>query len=127
MSPGKISALVVAASLFLLGIMPGKAADYGADGTDANSEPKPPVVDWQSVESGDYRTYVSNLQAMGCPKQTIQSIVTTDVIAAFAGKRSAAVAARYQNFKYWQANPAETEARAKLTAQQRAIDEEMNG
>jgi hypothetical protein len=127
MSSKMLSVWLATAGLFLFGITPGNAAEYGAGDTDANAEPKPPLVDWQSVESGDYRTYVSNLQAMGCPKQTIQSLVTADVIGAFVGKRSAAVAARYQNFKYWQANPAETEARAKLTAQQRAIDEEMNG
>lgn len=116
-----------AAAFFLMGTSLASSADYATDGTSSSSEPKPLIVDWRSVESGDYQTYVKNLQAMGCPQQTIRSIVTTDVIAAFAGKRAEAVAARYQNFKYWQSNPSETEARAKLAAQRHAINEEMNG
>jgi hypothetical protein len=116
-----------ALGIFLLGISLANPADYVGDGSSSSSEPKPAIVDWRSVESGDYQTYVKNLQAMGCPSQTIRSIVTTDVVAAFAGKRAEAVAARYQNFKYWKADPAETEARAKLAGQRRAINEEMNG
>lgn len=112
--------------LALTGISSANAADYGAGGNAAGSQPKPPIVDARSVESADYQTYVGNLQALGFPPATIRSIVTTDVVGAFAGKRAEAVAARYGNFQYWQSHPAETEARATLAAQRRAIDEEMN-
>ena len=117
---------MVAASLFLLGIASGVSGDYGA-GTGASAEPKPPIVNPRSVESSDYQTYISNLQALGFPKQTIRSIVTSDVITAFAEKRAKALAERYRGFKYWQSNPSETEAREELAAQRSAIDEDMDG
>src|SRR5579863_9738968 len=117
----------IVAALFLLGTIVITWADGTEGETPSNEESKPPIVDWHSVESVDYQTYVRNLQALGFPKQTINSIVTSDVIAAFGGKRAGAVAARYQNFTYWHADPSDTEARAKLAAQRSAIDEEMNG
>lgn len=112
--------------ILLVGILQAKSADYGNDSSSSSSAPRPPISDWHSVESEDYVSYVKSLQAVGCPPQTIRTIVMADVIAAFAGRRAEAVATRYKDFKYWQANTAETEARAKLTAQQRAINEEMN-
>src|SRR2546425_92549 len=60
-----------------------------------------PVFDWRQVESEDYRTYLANLRAIGCPEQTIRDIVGADVLQAFAGKRAEAMAARYRDFKFW--------------------------
>ena len=34
---------------------------------------------WSQVESTDYRQYVNNLKAIGCPQQTIRDIITADV------------------------------------------------
>lgn len=34
---------------------------------------------WSQIESSDYRTYVANLRAIGCPEQTIHDIITADV------------------------------------------------
>jgi len=34
-----------------------------------------PVFDWRQVESEDYRTYLANLRAIGCPETTIRDIV----------------------------------------------------
>jgi hypothetical protein len=102
------------------------SADDTIGGTSSNP-PKPAIGDWRSVESPDYQTYVKNLQAAGFPPETIQSIVTSDVISAFAGKRAEATAARYQNWRYWQSNPDMTKASAVFAAQRRTIDEEMDG
>ena len=35
--------------------------------------------DWRQVESSDYRQYVANLRAIGCPEQTVRDIVVADV------------------------------------------------
>ncbi len=35
--------------------------------------------DWQAVESDDYREYIANLRAIGCPEQTIKDIIVADV------------------------------------------------
>jgi hypothetical protein len=85
------------------------------------------ILDWRYVESEDYRSYIANLQSIGCPAQTVRDIVTADVIGVFAGRRNEALKTRYQNFQYWKSDPSETEARAALNAQRRALDTEMNG
>jgi hypothetical protein len=118
---------VAMVGVFLLETSQANSSDFVTDESSSSSQPKPPIVDWPSVESGDYQTYVKHLQAIGFPEKIIQKIVTTDVVMAFAGKRAEAAATRFQNFKYWQSNPSETEAHAKLTAQPNAINEEMNG
>ena len=40
-----------------------------------------PVVNfrWGQLESTDYRQYIGNLKAIGCPQQTIRDIITADV------------------------------------------------
>jgi len=118
--------LLALLSIWLLESVPA-VADISDSTTSTGSGTKPLIVDLQRVESADYQTYIKNLQALGCPPSTIHSIVTTDVIAAFAVRRAKAVAARYQNFKYWQVDSSGTEARNKLLAQRNAINEEMNG
>lgn len=119
--------LILLPVFFLASIRLANAADFGGVETSGNPMQRPAIVDWHSVESADYQTYVKNLEAVGCPPKTIRSIVTADVVKAFAGKRAAAVATRYRDFKYWQADPSETAARAKLASERHAIDEEMNG
>jgi len=34
---------------------------------------------WESLESSDYKQYIVNLRAIGCPEQTIRDIIVTDV------------------------------------------------
>jgi RNA polymerase sigma factor (sigma-70 family) len=34
---------------------------------------------WQTLESRDYRQYIANLRAAGCPEQTIRDIIITDL------------------------------------------------
>jgi hypothetical protein len=34
---------------------------------------------WSQVESPDYRQYIDNLKAIGCPQQTVRDIITADV------------------------------------------------
>lgn len=42
---------------------------------------------WSQIESTDYRTYVANLRAIGCPEQTIRDIITADVASLEASRR----------------------------------------
>lgn len=84
-----------------------------------------PAFDWRQVESTDYRNYIKNLRATGCPEQTVRDIVAADAAAAFAVRRAEAIAARYHDFKFWQTSSTEEAARAELTRQRRAVDADM--
>ena len=39
----------------------------------------PGTLDWRAVESDDYRRYIANLRAVGCPEKTIRDIIVADV------------------------------------------------
>jgi hypothetical protein len=75
----------------------------------------PPVViyktnqfEWSQLESTDYRQYIANLRAVGCPEATVRDIIITDVMRLYAARRGKF----YQNgraFKYW-----ETDEKRKL-------------
>ncbi|HOX57374.1 MAG TPA: hypothetical protein P5205_12300 [Candidatus Paceibacterota bacterium] len=62
----------------------------------------PAAFDWRQVESPDYRQYVANLRAIGCPGETIKDIVIADAMKFYA-QRSRAVQTR-RPFKYWEAD-----------------------
>src|SRR6266850_6149243 len=51
--------------------------------------PNPPAArfNWREVESPDYRTYIANLRAIGCPEETIRDIVIADVNKLFAVRK----------------------------------------
>jgi hypothetical protein len=42
---------------------------------------------WRQLESADYRAYIANLKAVGCPRQTIRDIITADVDSLYAARR----------------------------------------
>ena len=56
---------------------------------------------WASVESDDYREYIANLRAIGCPEETIRDIIIADINKLYAG-RIAALYPSPKDFKYWQ-------------------------
>jgi hypothetical protein len=58
-------------------------------------------LDWRSVESADYKKYVQNLRAIGCPEETIFDIIVADVNTLFAMK--ARTLASNKEWKYWEA------------------------
>jgi len=63
---------------------------------------------WSQIESTDYREYIANLRAIGCPEATVRDIIITDVMRVYAARRGQF----YQNgraFKYW-----ETDEKRKL-------------
>jgi predicted DNA-binding protein (UPF0251 family) len=57
--------------------------------TPPNTRGPIPRFDWRQVESSDYRTYISNLRAIGCPEQTVRDIIIADVTSYFAAKEKA--------------------------------------
>jgi hypothetical protein len=57
--------------------------------------------DWRTVESTDYRQYIDNLRAVGCPEETIRDIITADVNKLFDARRKAARAASTNKFQFW--------------------------
>lgn len=67
---------------------------------------------WSQVESSDYRQYIANLRAIGCPENTIKDIILTDILKLYAAQRGQF----YHNgreFKFW-----ETDEKRKLNAKQ---------
>jgi hypothetical protein len=58
------------------------------EATPAMSAPDPKPFRWSQLESAnDYRVYVANLRAIGCPEKIIWAIVQMDVDGAFDFKR----------------------------------------
>lgn len=58
------------------------------------------ALDWTTVESADYREYIANLRAIGCPEETVRDIIIADINKLYASK----VAALYpspKDFKFW--------------------------
>src|SRR5258707_8661193 len=63
------------------------------------------ALTWNSIESTNYRAYISNLRAIDCPIETIRDIIITDVAKLYA-RRRAAIRAQAQPYKYWQTGDA---------------------
>jgi hypothetical protein len=65
--------------------------------TPAPNEPLLPVVAvdesfiWAQVESTDYRVYLANLRALGCPEPTVRDIIVADVNDLFSARVRAVV------------------------------------
>ncbi|MGO9201472.1 MAG: RNA polymerase sigma factor [Limisphaerales bacterium] len=54
-----------------------------------DSQGRHPGFHWSQVESSDYRQYIANLRAIGCPEQTIRDIIIADLNQAYALKAQA--------------------------------------
>ena len=65
--------------------------------------PRAERFDWRQVESEDYKEYIANLRAIGCPEKTIKDIITADVNDLFSSRRSAITQSKH--YEYWRANP----------------------
>jgi hypothetical protein len=53
----------------------------------AGAAPTAKPFNWSELESSDYRAYIANLAAIGCPKQTIRDIIVADVDSLYAPRR----------------------------------------
>lgn len=61
--------------------------------------------DWNAVESADYKKYIANLRAIGCPEETIRDIIIADVNKLFEPRRKALRPAG-EGFKFWKSGRA---------------------
>ncbi len=59
------------------------------------------AFNWRSVESEDYKKYIANLRAIGCPEETIRDIIIADVNKLYAPKL-AALNRPATEYKYWE-------------------------
>ncbi|KAF0176342.1 MAG: hypothetical protein FD161_3128 [Limisphaerales bacterium] len=59
------------------------------------------AFNWRNVESEDYKKYIANLRAIGCPEETIKDIIIADVNKLYAPKL-AALNRPATEYKYWE-------------------------
>lgn len=59
------------------------------------------TFDWRTVESTDYRHYIANLRAIGCPSETIQDIIVADVNKLYESRRKELRHASTNRFQFW--------------------------
>jgi len=84
-----------------------------------------PAFNWSQVESSNYRTYIKNLRAIGCPEQTIRDIISADVAQNFSKQRAEIISARDHDFLYWRTQPPSPNQAAAFAQQKTAIDAQM--
>jgi hypothetical protein len=90
-----------------------------------------PPFRWAEIESADYREYVANLRAVGCPEQIIRDIIVADVNQLFAARAQAIwkprVAEYWQKSVNQQPSPQQTEQFLALDKEKRAMFQEVLG
>jgi hypothetical protein len=90
--------------------------------------------DWRMVESEDYKKYIANLRAIGCPEETIRDIITADVNKLYESKRKE-LAGPKKKFEFWKPgalmgaaiDPERTEKERALNKEKRALLTELLG
>jgi hypothetical protein len=90
-----------------------------------------PTFHWSEVESTDYRQYIANLRAVGCPEQVIRDIIMADVNQLFAPHAATiwkpSVQEYWQKPKNEQPNPNQLKQLMALSRDKSAILEELLG
>lgn len=117
--------LNLALILGIAGVMKNRSSDEDlskADSIDSIDQPAPPSsaepeviyvtnkvaaptgsgksFNWELVESSDYREYIDNLRAIGCPEETIRDIIMADVGKLF-DERAKAKRAEEKPYEFW--------------------------
>lgn len=94
------------------------------------SAPPPPALpaivvrtnafNWSQLESTDYRQYIANLRAVGCPERTVKDIIMTDVMRLYAERRG-----QYEqngrSFKFWETDEKRTLKQAQLEEREKQL------
>jgi hypothetical protein len=91
-------------------------------------------VDWRMVESENYKQYIVNLRAIGCPEETIRDIIVADVNKLFESRRKEFFPAT-NKFEYWKGgnffttlfDEKKMEKQEALNAEKRALLKELLG
>jgi hypothetical protein len=90
-----------------------------------------PTFLWNQIESTDYRQYVANLRAVGCPEQIIRDIILADVNHIFQARAQAIWSPT--STKYWQKSsykpprPDQEKQIMALSSEQTALVKELVG
>ena len=90
-----------------------------------------PSFHWSEIESADYRQYIANLRAAGCPEQIIRDIIVADVNQ-LLGKRAQAIW-KPRVAEYWQKptderpSPQQLEQLMALDKEKRAVFQDLLG
>jgi hypothetical protein len=84
-------------------------------------------MNWESVESPDYKEYIANLRSVGCPEETIRDIIIADVNKLYDAKKKQ-VRGVAKKFEYWKGgNPMAAMMGDSETMQKiKALDDEKN-
>ncbi|MCD6051868.1 MAG: hypothetical protein K0Q55_3277 [Verrucomicrobia bacterium] len=93
-------------------------------------------INWQVVESADYKKYIANLRSIGCPEETIHDIIKADVDKLYAARRKEITKPKAE-FKYWETgmqalmgdatNPEIVDKLQALALEKRALLKELLG
>jgi RNA polymerase sigma factor (sigma-70 family) len=76
------------------------AAEQKSATTPAGNFAGSAMLNWRALESPDYRQYIANLRAAGCPEQTIRDIIITDLERVY-GQRIAKLSTPSAGRSYW--------------------------
>ncbi len=79
---------------------PGTASTAPSTVADSGATNLPVSFHWSAVEADDYRRYIANLRAVGCPEQVIRDVILADVNQVFAPRFAAIWRSRV--VEYWQ-------------------------
>jgi RNA polymerase sigma factor (sigma-70 family) len=85
-------------------------------GVKPGAESRPPFH-WSQLESADYRQYIANLKAIGCPWELLKDIIVADVNALYA-PRQAELSRRRRPQAFW-------ETRLQIDRRRLALEEQM--
>ena len=75
-------------------------SDAKTDGKSVTITVPSTALDWRIVESEDYKKYIANLRAIGCPEETIRDIIVADVNKLFE-QRKREVTGTTNRFEFW--------------------------
>jgi hypothetical protein len=101
-----VNLVLMATAIALWSTRPDEAQNGGSPSAASNVGSEPPLIDseheeaeagtvpaiplpfhWSQVESGDYREYMANLRAMGCPEPLIRDMILAELEEAFRKRR----------------------------------------
>lgn len=91
----------------------------------------PPPFLWSQIESADYRQYIANLRAVGCPEQIVRDLIMADLNQVFATRFAAIYKPEVR--EYWQkskaenANPEQVKQLMALSRDKAAILQDLLG
>lgn len=96
----------------------------------SSTRPRSPFH-WSEIESDDYRQYIANLRAIGCPEPVIRDLIAADLTQLFAPRAAAIwqrkVPAYWQKYERDEPTPSQLNELKALAAEQGAVFKELLG